>query len=61
MLKVELFEKRRNLDGDGVEFVIYNAVGHEFRVSIIPSKKTPADLYFDGISHTEFQNFVKIP
>ena len=24
-----MFEKRRNLDGDGVDFVIYYAVGHD--------------------------------
>ena len=24
-----MFEKRRNLDGDGVNFVIYYAVGHD--------------------------------
>ena len=24
-----MFEKQRNLDGDGVDFVIYYAVGHD--------------------------------
>ena len=31
------------------------------RVSIIPSKKIPAELLFRRISHTEFRNSVKIP
>ena len=34
---------------------------HEIRASIIPSKKILAELYFDGISQTEFQKSVKIP
>ena len=30
------------------------------RVPFIPLKTIPAELYFDGISHTEFRNSVKI-
>ena len=31
------------------------------KVSIIPSKTIPVELYFDGISHTELRESVKIP